>query len=1352
LTGPAIELQRVLQIRPGATLDGLLAAARSDFAALTQAYPNIYDVQTNTLVRETSNWFSENRILDIDARCRMILQEVANFAWLAGQPGNLAPKAQSNEIESIRTRTQRIGSYAWYKNGQRLYLDGSWLKAADSYRRAIELHSTLRVPHLKAQYYLAYSLYMAGSNTPAALEAYAASETVWTTNKATHYYLGLHRYQLGDLDAALAAVERGLAVPFEPTNKAQARADGKLQALRDTLLRELAQGYNPDNYYTFRYSPVDAAAVQASVDQPFVTAVQQRLAGLPPPDVPGTTFHPKEFWDLYGEYVAQDYKDSGYSVFDGSEAERLAAGAAHAMNVWRIWAQANEAYINGFFSAALESYDAVGALLSQYWRNGSPPASFLYFERSQRHRADDIFTLADLQRFDWTSIAGLKTLNDYLNLFRGSSDRFLCYFFVEFKLMILHRVLLPLARAETFAAQDRFAEADSVYGSLLGEPLLNTRIETPYVRRRQAENLLAWADTLYKVGQTAATGQSEGAADKYLRVMKVYPEYVQKAYGGQVSPTPALADVLPINDPRVLPAAKSTLVPAVNRQFADSQALLLPLLASNIYNVGAIVFERQIFKYPWSSPFQNPLVLRLLRLANIGLMKLRAGMNFLGYTEDYIPIWRYSYLIERARYFADRARTAERDVLNFFEKGYSEEEKAREITQTIATQNLSLRIADAKIDEQKQRVQIAQDQVNLFDLRATNTELNAQDTIQAGNESAYSYSASVTGGFLTASVTVGVSYSPGAIAQAEAKAAELRRSITEMRAQQAIARKEKVVAQMEQRIAELNRDVEALNLAFAQDNLNYLKSRPLNREFWFALGRIMRQVAQQYLQQAITIAWLAEQAYEYEYDKRLDVVKLDYSNSSTENMLAADMLLGDLDSIEYDRLSTVENKEMPLKLTLSLSELDPIGFQSFQRTGLINFATTVESLDLKFPGTYLARVKAVEVRLNALVGRNEVIAGRLTHNGISQFRFRKGDRPIQPPPTTPDAPESFSNIRQDYIAGADAAGFALRIASQPSETMTLSNFLVREDGIYFSSDVGPQGQRLRTFEDVGFAGEWTLEISPSANDFDFRTIMDAEITFYLTARYDEGLHFLIDAYHRGLVKSTIQGGSSLTAGRPYLLRYTFPDAFYELHNPAPTQPQPPVVIRVLPDLFAYNHQNVQVERIYFYVGAEKTDLSNLRLRVEHAGSVTTGVLGGPLVTADCGPPVTADFGRTAPPFELTLGFLDQTDSMVRIQDLIDIGVVIEYRYDLRGLAPVIADIRPREAAIGDTVRLLGRGFDAAQMASNIVKVNGVPAAVTAVDQYGTELQVRVPAGATTGPITIQNVWGSATASRELTVT
>lgn len=79
-------------------------------------------------------------------------------------------------------------------------------------------------------------------------------------------------------------------------------------------------------------------------------------------------------------------------------------------------------------------------------------------------------------------------------------------------------------------------------------------------------------------------------------------------------------------------------------------------------------------------------------------------------------------------------------------------------------------------------------------------------------------------------------------------------------------------------------------------------------------------------------------------------------------------------------------------------------------------------------------------------------------------------------------------------------------------------------------------------------------------------------------------------------------------------------------------------------------------------------------------------------------------------------------------------------------APVIEEIQPLEGKVGDNVSLWG-----ANLTNSTIRFNGVAASFTVTGQAPELLQVKVPSGATTGPISASNSVGIFVSSRDFTV-
>ncbi len=82
-------------------------------------------------------------------------------------------------------------------------------------------------------------------------------------------------------------------------------------------------------------------------------------------------------------------------------------------------------------------------------------------------------------------------------------------------------------------------------------------------------------------------------------------------------------------------------------------------------------------------------------------------------------------------------------------------------------------------------------------------------------------------------------------------------------------------------------------------------------------------------------------------------------------------------------------------------------------------------------------------------------------------------------------------------------------------------------------------------------------------------------------------------------------------------------------------------------------------------------------------------------------------------------------------------------------APAITVFTPISGAVGDLVNITGSGFDEVVAANNLVRFNGVASDIVSVEP--TKLVTHVPAGATTGPLSVTTSAGTATSAQSFTV-
>jgi hypothetical protein len=548
----------------------------------------------------------------------------------------------------------------------------------------------------------------------------------------------------------------------------------------------------------------------------------------------------------------------------------------------------------------------------------------------------------------------------------------------------------------------------------------------------------------------------------------------------------------------------------------------------------------------------NPRVFALLLQANARLVQLRADFNWLGYTDDYVPPWRFQFLLERGRYFAEHAKQAQRDYLNFLSTAEREELQENSAKQAVALESANIAIEEARVDQataeheaarlggelaklRAENAKTMQDNYNEFDEKAD--ELSDISSLnQAAEQGSGTLSGALSGGAAGAALgsiipgagtiaggAIGafvggflgfVSSSSGVHAQErqaliqnaqreyEKKSLGLAHAEADKAAD--VAAQQLVVADAAVKVANLQHAAALLRHEFAVETAAYLADRVLNAEQWFRLANSIRSVADTYLRYAVEIAFLAEQAYEFEADKQLNVIRFDYDLSELGDFLAGDFLLRDLDTIERDLVVTQREREQYVRYVFVMSREFPETLQELRDSGRATFSMVLEQFERRFPGLILARLGAVDVVPLALLDQSR-FSLRLTHQGISRMRRRPtpGADPAQPWPSDP---------RLHHPETAIYSGLSRQDAASIFPVTT-------------------SGQR-NAFEGRGAAGAWEIDMSMEENQVVPGSLADVLITFNIAGFFDANVRTEPVAPGPDVVTSYISG------------REVFPDNFF----------------------------------------------------------------------------------------------------------------------------------------------------------------------------------------------------------------
>lgn len=759
-------------------------------------------------------------------------------------------------------------------------------------------------------------------------------------------------------------------------------------------------------------------------------------------------------------------------------------------------------------------------------------------------------------------------------------------------LLAIALVFCPMAIAEANRLRRHFDEGLSQCRQLLnrhsGYKILSEVIEKPFVKILKAQILLDKADAQYKARAMAASPATDSngslkyqgleAAETYQGVLTAFEDqgqYVNRVNAGVEAMTAQLQSIL---QHTFHPVAVSQPVPGSLPPLTVADRATFGLVGKKI-TVETIVSRTGDYPEPdrrirphepliaieapgGGEPAPvlletNPVVYALLLEARSRLLQMESGLNYLGYSDAYVPPWRFQFLLDRARYYAEHAKNAQREYLNFL--GNAEREEFQELTaaQSVEMEKSNIRIETARVEQSRAEVTAAQESQELAQVTAVNAQLRIDRYVQFDERmndlESDSFWGSVLGG--AAMIGLGVAaaaFAPGALTlgagllaagqaglpaamnvlgtrnsnskEGEKRALELYNlGLAQVEAEQSaqVAAANRRVAEAGLLVTGTQRAAAVLRHEFALHNLAYLRNRTLNAELWYRLASSIRGVADTYLRYGIEMAFLAEQAYEFEADKRMDVVRFDYDVSDLGDMLAGDFLLRDLDTLEQDLIVSQRIRQQQVRYVLSLAREFPEALQELRNNGRMTFTLRLEQLERRFPGLFNMRILSVEVFPLALMDATR-FSLELTHLGTGQVRLKT--QPTDQPDTT----------ASDWLQGLESV-WSVRWRTMGPETAIFSG-LTRQD-LAGLSPVVVANQR-GAFEGLPGAGSWQVDLSMKENRIVPDTLADLLITFTLSGYHDPTLRDAVDHAPRKALATTTW----------FSAHESFPDAYYEFNR------------------------------------------------------------------------------------------------------------------------------------------------------------------------------------------------------------
>ena len=681
----------------------------------------------------------------------------------------------------------------------------------------------------------------------------------------------------------------------------------------------------------------------------------------------------------------------------------------------------------------------------------------------------------------------------------------------------LYHLVLPIKMGDCHMHLGEHEEAQSQYGRASRYDFINLTREAPDLWRRMAENVVAWGDSLYRVGRTD--------------------------------------EALPVYD----------LLMGDDRLASDS----LFYTTDSLEATGETVREwLQAVAEGNEPPALNPAIAHLLHTVRRRWAYILAGLDFFGNTTNIVSPFSFRYLQEVARYFAQRAITAEQRYIDFytrFENGEMTRKDLENATELSALEvdaarereraaAATVEAADANADLARTRRQNAQDQLNQFNSVDWELEQLAGH-IARGN--------AWTGGDLP-----NLNYSAGSYhfdgpkhevlqdltrrqtsITNDLQRARMQDTVNEMAAAEDVAQAQQEVARAQHEAAQIETHIARARAEHADDMLNAFNEQKFNPEQWLSMATIMRWLANTALNRGIEVARLMERAYNFENFDNRQTIRDSYRLAFTDNMLGGELLLSDVDSFTHYHVTRVREKPIPVKWALSLPEQYPGQFSQFAHTGRMEFEVDISRVIAAHPGTHRHQLVGVELEVDGFLPPTG-LHGRLTNAGLGRYRDRDG---------------------------------SVNLRLQPAETLILSRYDRRQDSLLLAP---PQEMRA-LFEGNSVASGWTLEIPRGSNDVDLNVVFDIRLVLYFECLFDRTL-FTRDTQPLPLL---------LQRSRSLFLRHHFPDAFYQLRETG----------RATIDLaaadFPRNQQQPTLRSLALAVtAADGASLDGVGLAVNHPGT------------------------------------------------------------------------------------------------------------------------------------------------------
>ena len=518
----------------------------------------------------------------------------------------------------------------------------------------------------------------------------------------------------------------------------------------------------------------------------------------------------------------------------------------------------------------------------------------------------------------------------------------------------------------------------------------------------------------------------------------------------------------------------------------------------NCMNISGTVRSLSLFAPPIDPNF-------LVRAAASGL-SLEDAVQ-LALTSDLLPNYRFVYLVEKARQYAQIVQGFGTALLSAMEKKDVEE---LTLLRAVHEQNilkLSLEIKKKQIDDAEHSLKSLQESLVNTENRLNyytslvDSGLNAWETTQQISRHAasalrttssvfYSNSGIVHlipelgspfalkfggkqaadsleewGTFLNvlASISDNIAQSAGLEASFQRRKQEWEHQKV-LAAQEIKSMNEQILgAELRKLIAEKDMELQESSIENAKEIHDFYENKFTELGLYNHLSSNLNRIYREAYNLALGMAKLAEKSYQIETFDDSFFIANDNWETDRAGLLAADRLLLQLQQMERSYIDN-NSRKPEIRQTFSMALLDPVQLVELKQTGSCTFAIPEIAFELLYPGQIKRVIKGVSITIPCVTGPYTNVGAKLS---LTKGLIKMENTDAEP---------------SDYGVGVGAS--------------ISTSGAVNDSGLF---EFNFRDERYLPFEGAGAISEWKLELPSSVRSFDYNTISDVLITLNYTA-------------------------------------------------------------------------------------------------------------------------------------------------------------------------------------------------------------------------------------------------------------